>query len=205
MKALVLFHSPANPELKTTVADNERSGLALAKEGVRKDAESQLCWHILGMLQRAKKEYGLAGKSFGQALKADPVRALPAFPRPAPPPPRVAGLALLPGSRRTLLLPRPPPWPASLARPPPVARPPCPLPPLTDPSLPLLPKPALPTNPPRQRPHLAPPARAPNAPRQPAHALPAPAQRAKVVARPRARVRALWRPGQRRARPWRAV
>jgi uncharacterized protein HemY len=77
MKALVLFHSPANPELKVTVADNERDGLALAKEGVRKDAESQLCWHILGMLHRAKKEYALAAKSFSQALKADPVRTPP--------------------------------------------------------------------------------------------------------------------------------
>jgi tetratricopeptide (TPR) repeat protein len=74
MKALVLFHSPANPELKLTQADNERDGLVLGKQGVAKDPDSQLCWHILGMLQRAKKEYALASKSFGQALKADPVR-----------------------------------------------------------------------------------------------------------------------------------
>lgn len=48
MKALVVFHTPATPG--RSVVQNEAQGMDLAKLGVSKDADSQLCWHILGML-----------------------------------------------------------------------------------------------------------------------------------------------------------
>lgn len=50
LKALVVYHTPATPDSPPNqVQLNETEGLELAKLGVKKDSESQLCWHVLGM------------------------------------------------------------------------------------------------------------------------------------------------------------
>jgi len=50
MKALVIFHTPATAESALNAVElYEKEGLELAALGVKKDSDSQLCWHILGM------------------------------------------------------------------------------------------------------------------------------------------------------------
>jgi len=50
MKALVVFHTPATAESAPNAVElYEKEGLELAALGVKKDSDSQLCWHILGM------------------------------------------------------------------------------------------------------------------------------------------------------------
>lgn len=46
-------------------------GLALVKQGIRKDLTSHICWHVFGLIQRADKNYEEALKSYFQALKFD--------------------------------------------------------------------------------------------------------------------------------------
>lgn len=46
-------------------------GLELAKQGVRKDLMSFICWHALGILNRMDKNYEEAIKCYGQALRIE--------------------------------------------------------------------------------------------------------------------------------------
>ena len=50
MKALVVFHTPPTADSPPNQVElYEAEGLQLAALGVKKDVDSQLCWHILGM------------------------------------------------------------------------------------------------------------------------------------------------------------
>ncbi|PWN27190.1 N-terminal acetyltransferase A, auxiliary subunit [Jaminaea rosea] len=50
---------------------DRQQGLELAKQGVRKDLMSFICWHALGILNRMDKNYEEAIKCYGQALRIE--------------------------------------------------------------------------------------------------------------------------------------
>jgi peptide alpha-N-acetyltransferase len=51
-------------------------GFDIAKKGVRFDLTSHICWHVLGLIHRADRNYEEALKSYSQALKFDKVTFL---------------------------------------------------------------------------------------------------------------------------------
>ncbi|KAF9394805.1 hypothetical protein CPC16_010160 [Podila verticillata] len=51
--------------------DRKEEGYDLVKKGIRFDMKSHICWHVLGLLYRADKNYDEAIKCYGHALKYD--------------------------------------------------------------------------------------------------------------------------------------
>ncbi|KAF9408017.1 N-alpha-acetyltransferase 15, NatA auxiliary subunit [Podila epigama] len=51
--------------------DRKEEGYDLVKKGIRFDMKSHICWHVLGLLYRADKNFEEAIKCYGHALKYD--------------------------------------------------------------------------------------------------------------------------------------
>lgn len=62
MKGLVLTHTGKKEE-----------GMDLVKKGLRFDLTSHICWHVLGLVHKADRNYEEALKCYMQALKFDKV------------------------------------------------------------------------------------------------------------------------------------
>ncbi|KAJ8597054.1 N-terminal acetyltransferase A, auxiliary subunit [Rhizopogon salebrosus TDB-379] len=60
MKGLILVHLGSRDE-----------GITLVKEGMRKDLNSHICWHVWALIQKSERKYEEALKSYMQALKHD--------------------------------------------------------------------------------------------------------------------------------------
>ncbi|KAK1936163.1 tetratricopeptide repeat containing domain protein [Babesia divergens] len=58
--------------LSNTDESKQDEILELAKEGLRNDLKSYLCWHVLGVVYKQRKLYKDAVKCFTMALKVDP-------------------------------------------------------------------------------------------------------------------------------------
>lgn len=52
------------------------AGINLIKDGMRKDLQSHICWHVWALIQKGEHNYEEALKSYTMALKIDKVRAL---------------------------------------------------------------------------------------------------------------------------------
>jgi tetratricopeptide (TPR) repeat protein len=65
MKGLVLTHMGRRDE-----------GVDLVRKGVRLDLTSHICWHVLGLVHKADRNYEEALKCYTQALRFDKVRRL---------------------------------------------------------------------------------------------------------------------------------
>lgn len=48
-------------------------GIALIKDGMRKDLQSHICWHVWALIQKGEHNYEEALKSYTMALKIDKV------------------------------------------------------------------------------------------------------------------------------------
>lgn len=62
MKGLVLTHTGRKEE-----------GVELVRKGVRLDLTSHICWHVLGLVHKADRNYEEALKCYTQALRFDKV------------------------------------------------------------------------------------------------------------------------------------
>ena len=70
MKGLVMVH-----------LGERDAGIALIKDGMRKDLQSHICWHVWALVQKGEHNYEEALKSYTMALKIDkvhPTRAISA-------------------------------------------------------------------------------------------------------------------------------
>lgn len=52
--------------------DQKDEAYRLAKEGLKKDLKSHVCWHVLGLLHRSDRNYPEATKCYKSALRMDP-------------------------------------------------------------------------------------------------------------------------------------
>lgn len=57
-----------------TNVGRKEEGLELVRRGVRMDLTSHICWHVLGLVHKADRNYEEALKCYTQALKFDKVR-----------------------------------------------------------------------------------------------------------------------------------
>lgn len=62
MKGLVMVH-----------LGEREAGIALVKDGMRKDLQSHICWHVWALIQKGEHNYEEALKSYTVALKIDKV------------------------------------------------------------------------------------------------------------------------------------
>ncbi|KAF8550148.1 N-terminal acetyltransferase A, auxiliary subunit [Imleria badia] len=60
MKGLVMVH-----------LGEREAGIALIKDGMRKDLQSHICWHVWALVQKGEHNYEEALKSYSMALKID--------------------------------------------------------------------------------------------------------------------------------------
>lgn len=64
MKGLVLSHMNRKDE-----------GLELVKKGLVFDMQSHICWHVLGIIKKADKNWDEALKAYSQAVRCDKVNS----------------------------------------------------------------------------------------------------------------------------------
>lgn len=69
MKGLVMVH-----------LGERDAGIALIKDGMRKDLQSHICWHVWALVQKGEHNYEEALKSYLMALRIDKV-SKPSLPR----------------------------------------------------------------------------------------------------------------------------
>ena len=62
MKGLVMVH-----------LGEREAGITLIKDGMRKDLQSHICWHVWALIQKGEHNYEEALKSYSMALKIDKV------------------------------------------------------------------------------------------------------------------------------------
>lgn len=62
MKGLVMVH-----------LGEREAGIALIKDGMRRDLQSHICWHVWALIQKGEHNYEEALKSYTMALKIDKV------------------------------------------------------------------------------------------------------------------------------------
>ena len=55
--------------------DQKEEAYKLAKDGLKKDLKSHVCWHVLGLLHRSDRNYPEATKCYKSALRMDPGNA----------------------------------------------------------------------------------------------------------------------------------
>ena len=63
MKGLVLTHMNRKDE-----------GIELVKKGLVFDMQSHICWHVLGIIKKADRNWDEALKAYTQAVRCDKVR-----------------------------------------------------------------------------------------------------------------------------------
>lgn len=65
MKGLILTHMSRKEE-----------GMELVKKGLIYDMQSHICWHVLGIIKKADKNWDEALKAYMQAVRCDKVADL---------------------------------------------------------------------------------------------------------------------------------
>ena len=55
--------------------DQKEEAYKLAKDGLKKDLKSHVCWHVLGLIYRSDRNYAEATKCYKSALRMDPGNA----------------------------------------------------------------------------------------------------------------------------------
>ena len=72
LKALTLHSSlPFPPTVGSEVKRQEAE--EMARLGVKKDITSHITWHVLGMIAKARKDWGEGRRAYSMARKQDPV------------------------------------------------------------------------------------------------------------------------------------
>jgi hypothetical protein len=72
LKALTLHSSLPIPATVGSIPKQQEAE-DMARLAIRKDFTSHITWHVLGIMSKAKKDWGAANAAFSTARKYDPV------------------------------------------------------------------------------------------------------------------------------------
>jgi hypothetical protein len=73
IKSLTLQSSLPYPITLATLPKQQEAE-EIARLAIKKDMQSHLCWHVLGINAKSRKDYDEASRAFTMARRLDPVR-----------------------------------------------------------------------------------------------------------------------------------